>query len=121
MVGGGAGLATSRAAAEPATSQTSPKLAAAATTVRIDNFAFTPKTLTVPVGATVTWVNHDDVPHTATAKAAAGGGDAQQPAFDSNTIDSDERFSFTFTAAGTYPYYCKVHPHMTGTIIVVAK
>jgi plastocyanin len=59
----------------------------------------------------VTWVNHDDVPHTATAT-----GDS--PAFDSGALDTDEKFSFTFKAPGTYPYACKVHPHMTGTVIV---
>jgi plastocyanin len=81
-------------------------------TVGIDNFNFTPKNLTVDVGTAVTWVNHDDVPHTATAK-----GDT--PLFDSKALDTDEKFSFTFAKPGVYPYYCKVHPHMTGTITVV--
>jgi len=81
------------------------------TTVAIDNFHFTPSSITVARGATVTWVNHDDVPHTATAN-----GDT--PAFDSGALDTDEKFSFTFTAPGTFTYFCKVHPHMTGTVIV---
>ena len=82
-----------------------------ATAVGINNFNFEPKELTVTVGTTVTWTNHDDVPHTAT-----GEGDA--PAFDSKALDTDEKFSFTFKTPGSYPYYCKVHPHMTGLIIV---
>ena len=80
-------------------------------TVTIDNFSFKPSELVIARGTTVTWVNRDDVPHTATAKGKA-------PAFDSKTIDGDERFAFKFDAAGTYKYYCKVHPHMTGTIVV---
>jgi plastocyanin len=80
-------------------------------TVAIDNFNFTPKEVTVTTGTSVTWVNHDDVPHTATAK-----GDS--PLFDSKALDTDDKFSFTFTTPGVYHYYCKVHPHMTGTITV---
>ena len=80
-------------------------------TVRIDNFTFSPAKLTIAAGTKVTWINHDDVPHTATAKG-------KSHAFDSNPLDTDEKFTFTFTTAGTYDYYCKVHPHMTGTIIV---
>jgi plastocyanin len=90
-------------------------LGAAATqpspTVKIENFAYEPRSLTISVGTTVTWVNADDVPHTATAE-----GDT--PAFDSKALDTDDKFSFTFTKTGTYPYYCKVHPHMKGVIIV---
>jgi plastocyanin len=82
-----------------------------AATVRIDNFAFEPKELDIAVGTTVTWQNADDVPHTATSK-----GDPQ--VFDSGPLDTDDKFSFTFSTPGTYAYYCKVHPHMTGTVIV---
>jgi plastocyanin len=79
--------------------------------VTIDNFAFNPKTLTVSVGTEVTWINRDDVPHTATS--------AVKPrAFDSKTLDTDDKFSHVFTAPGTYPYFCAVHPHMTGEIVV---
>ena len=79
--------------------------------VSIDNFAFKPKELSVAVGTTVTWVNHDDVPHTATS--------ADEPAvFDSKALDTDDKYSFTFTRPGTYKYYCKVHTHMTGTVVV---
>ena len=77
--------------------------------VRIDNFSFTPQTLTVRAGTKVTWINKDDVPHTVTST------DKQ---FKSRTMDTDERFSFTFSAPGTYSYFCSVHPHMTGKIIV---
>jgi plastocyanin len=79
--------------------------------ISIDNFSFKPKALSVAVGATVTWVNHDDVPHTATS---AG----DQIVFDSKALDTDDTFSFTFTKPGTYRYYCKVHSHMTGTVVV---
>jgi plastocyanin len=80
-------------------------------TVSIDDFKFTPRELSVSVGDTVTWVNHDDVPHTATSR--------EDPAtFDSKALDTDDKYSFTFTKPGTYSYYCKVHTHMTGSIIV---
>jgi plastocyanin len=77
----------------------------------IDNFAFSPATLTVKAGTKVTWVNHDDVPHTATSTAKA-------KAFDSKTLDTDERFSHVFKTPGTYEYFCAVHPRMTGTVVV---
>jgi plastocyanin len=56
-------------------------------------------------------VNHDDVPHTATTAGEA-------PLFDSKALDTDDKYSFKFTKPGTYKYYCKIHPHMTGTVIV---
>ena len=77
----------------------------------IDNFAFSPRTLTVSVGARVTWINRDDVPHTATAKG-------KPRAFQSGTLDTDGQYSFVFKQPGTYDYFCAVHPHMTGKIIV---
>src|SRR5580692_7260181 len=94
----------------PATATTKPDAPAAAT-VQIDNFTFKPKELTIKAGDTVTWVNNDDIPHTATAE-----GDT--PLFDSKALDTDDKYSFTFTQPGIYHYYCKVHPHMRGTIIV---
>jgi plastocyanin len=98
------------AAAAPATvPATAPQSAAAS--VRIDNFAFSPKELVITAGTTVTWQNADDVPHTATSK-----GDPQ--VFDSGALDTDDKFSFTFSKPGKYTYYCKVHPHMTGVITV---
>lgn len=81
------------------------------TTVVIKNFAFTPAVLTVPVGATVTWVNQDSVYHTATSDIPAG-----LP--DSPNINPGESWSFTFTQDGTYEYHCTPHPFMTGKIVV---
>ena len=93
----------------PSTTQAS----ASATTqqVTIDNFTFTPAELTIPAGTTVTWINHDDVPHTATSTASP-------PLFNSKALDTDQKFSFTFTTPGTYAYFCAVHTHMTGKVIV---
>jgi len=82
---------------------------AASAEVKIDNFVFGPQTVTVPVGTTVTWTNHDDIPHTVVSTEGA---------FKSKVRDTDEKFSYTFTKAGTYPYYCSVHPKMTGTVVV---
>jgi len=83
----------------------------AAEQIVIDNFTFDPPTLTIPVGTKVTWVNHDDVPHTATSTA-------KPKQFESGTLDTDEQFSHVFTVPGTYEYFCAVHPKMTGRIIV---
>jgi plastocyanin len=77
--------------------------------VKIDNFSFGPQIVTVPVGATVTWTNSDDIPHTAVST---------DDVFKSKVMDTDEKFSYTFTKAGTYMYYCTIHPKMTGTIVV---
>ena len=77
--------------------------------VKIDNFVFGPETITVPVGATVTWTNKDDIPHTVVSTDGV---------FKSKVRDTDEKFSYTFTKAGTYPYYCSVHPKMTGKVVV---
>jgi plastocyanin len=79
------------------------------TEVKIDNFSFGPGTLTVPVGTTVTWTNRDDIPHTVVSTDGA---------FKSKVLDTDEKFSFTFSKAGTYPYFCSIHPKMTGKVIV---
>ena len=80
-------------------------------TVNIDNFTFSPAKLTVAAGTKVTWINHDDVPHTATS--------SDKPRlFDSKTLDTDDQFSFVFTAPGTYDYFCALHKHMTAQIIV---
>ena len=79
--------------------------------VKIDNFSFGPTTVTVPVGTTVTWTNRDDIPHTVVSSD-------DPKAFKSKVLDTDEKFSFTFTKAGTYPYFCSVHPKMTAKVIV---
>lgn len=82
---------------------------AAAAEVKIDNFSFSPATVTVAVGTTVTWVNHDDIPHTVVST---------DKAFKSKVMDTDEKFSFTFTKSGDYPYFCGIHPKMTGKVVV---
>jgi len=82
---------------------------AANVAVKIDNFVFGPQTLTVPVGTTVTWTKSDDIPHTSVSTEGV---------FKSKVLDTDEKFSYTFTKAGTYPYYCTIHPKMTGTVVV---
>jgi plastocyanin len=76
--------------------------------VTIDNFTFAPAELKVKVGDTVTWTNHDDIPHTVVSAGK----------FRSKAMDTDNSFSFTFTAAGDYKYFCSLHPHMTGMIKV---
>jgi len=82
---------------------------AANAAVNIDNFVFGPPTITVPVGATVTWTNKDDIPHTSVSTDGV---------FKSKVLDTDEKFSYTFTKAGTYAYYCTIHPKMTGKVVV---
>jgi len=79
--------------------------------VKIDNFTFNPQQITVKAGDTVTWVNHDDIPHTVTSNTMA---------FKSKALDSDDKFSFTFATPGTYPYFCSLHSMMTGSIVVEA-
>jgi amicyanin len=84
---------------------------AADASVTMDNFTFNPPSLTVKVGTAVTWTNQDDIPHTVASKTKA---------FKSKTLDTDDVFSFTFTTPGVYEYFCSLHPHMTGTIVVEA-
>ena len=83
----------------------------AAMEVKIDNFSFGPASLTVPVGTTVTWINHDDIPHTVVSTD-------DPKTFKSKVLDTDEKFSFTFSKPGTYSYFCSIHPKMTGKVIV---
>jgi amicyanin len=77
--------------------------------VTIDNLTFGPQELTVAVGTTVKWVNHDDIPHNVINK---------DKAFRSKALDTDDSYAFTFASAGTYDYFCGLHPHMQGKIIV---
>jgi plastocyanin len=84
---------------------------AATAEVKIDNFSFGPATLTVAPGTTVTWINRDDIPHTVVSTD-------EPKMFKSKVLDTDEKFSFTFTKAGTYPYFCSIHPKMTATVVV---
>jgi plastocyanin len=79
--------------------------------VQIDNFTFKAQVVTVKPGTTVTWTNADDIPHTVTSNNAL---------FKSKVLDSGDKFSFTFAKAGQFGYFCSLHPHMTGTIIVKA-
>jgi plastocyanin len=79
--------------------------------VKIDNFTFAPQKLTVKAGTAITWVNEDDIPHTVVATKLA---------FRSKALDTDDKFTFTFSMPGTYEYFCSLHPHMTGTIVVEA-
>ncbi|HKT20287.1 MAG TPA: cupredoxin family copper-binding protein [Stellaceae bacterium] len=79
--------------------------------VTIDKFAFAPQALTVAVGTTVTWTNRDGEPHTVV--------NADNPRlFKSAALDTGDGFSFTFSKPGTYKYFCSIHPHMTGVVIV---
>jgi amicyanin len=78
-------------------------------TIKIANFTFDPPTLTVKAGTTVTWVNADDIPHLVTQKDGK---------FHSSALDTNDKFSQTFSTAGTVEYYCAIHPKMTGKIVV---
>jgi len=85
--------------------------APAAAAIEIGNFTFKAPSLTVKPGTTVTWTNGDDIPHTVVSKDGV---------FKSKVLDSGDKFSFTFARAGQFGYYCSIHPHMTGTVIVKA-
>ena len=78
--------------------------------VKIDNFSFEPATLTITPGATVTWVNQDDVPHNIVS--------SEGKTLKSPVLDTDQKFSYTFDKPGTYAYFCGIHPRMTGKVIV---
>jgi plastocyanin len=77
--------------------------------VKIEKFSFGPVELSVSVGVTVTWTNRDDTPHTVVST---------DKVFKSRVLDTDEKFSFTFSKAGTFPYFCSIHPKMTGKVVV---
>jgi plastocyanin len=93
--------------AAPGAAQTAP--APPAETIHIGNFMFDRMAVSVRPGTTVTWVNDDDIPHTVVAKDLA---------FKSKVLDTGDRFSFTFAKAGQFVYFCSLHPHMAGTIVV---
>jgi plastocyanin len=97
LIAGGAGSIVNAQQAPPAIE------------VKIDNFSFGPAAITVPVGATVTWTNRDDIPHTVVS---------DDKVFKSKVLDTDEKFSYTFSKPGTYSYFCSVHPKMTGKVVV---
>ncbi len=77
--------------------------------VKIDNFSFSPATITVPAGTTVRWTNRDDIPHTVVS---------DDKIFKSKPLDTDEQFTYTFSKPGTYSYFCSIHPKMTGKVVV---
>jgi plastocyanin len=77
--------------------------------VKIDNFSFTPATLTVKAGTQITWTNADDIPHTVVS---------DDQSFKSRVLDTDEKFTFTASKPGTYAYFCSIHPKMTGKLVV---
>jgi plastocyanin len=83
---------------------------AADAAVKIGNFTFAPQELRVRAGTKVTWTNEDDIPHTVVSP----------PQVRSQPLDTDQTFSFTFMKPGTYKYFCSLHPHMTGVIVVEA-
>jgi plastocyanin len=97
---------TLKAAVAPAEKESGP-----VQEIAIDNFAFSPATVTIAPGTRVVWINHDDVPHTATSTS-------KPKRFESGTLDTDDKFAHVFTEPGTYNYFCAVHPKMTGQIIV---
>ena len=84
---------------------------AADTQVKIDNFTFAPQRITVKAGTTVTWINDDDIPHTVASSTKL---------FKSRALDTKDKFSFMFATPGVYEYFCSLHPHMTGAIVVEA-
>jgi plastocyanin len=77
--------------------------------VQVDNFTFGPDTLTVQVNSTVTWINKDDLPHTIASSDGV---------FKSKALDTEDKYSYTFTKPGTYAYFCSIHPKMVGKIVV---
>ncbi len=85
--------------------------AKATATVVIDNFTFTPAMLQVSVGTTVTFVNHDDLPHSIVSAQSP-------PSFKSKALDTDDSFTHIFDSAGNYSYFCGLHPHMKGMVMV---
>jgi amicyanin len=101
----GAAVATATALVLPGRADDAPRA------VTIDNFTFNPQRLTIKTGSTVTWTNKDDIPHAIASVSAL---------FRSKALDTDDNYSFTFTTPGTYQYFCSLHPHMTGTIVVEA-
>ena len=86
--------------------------APAPVTIKISNFVFSPAVVTVAPGTAVTWVNEDDIPHTVVAD--------DKKMFRSKVLDTGDKFTFTFATAGTFGYFCSIHPHMTGKVVVKA-
>ena len=114
MLAGDSVPLASQAHVHAAASMASPTDASAkdGVTVVIDNFTFMAPNLTIPAGTKVTWINHDDVPHTVVST---------EQKFKSKALDTDESFSFTFTEPGKYPYFCSIHPKMVANVVVTAN
>ncbi|MDT5368065.1 MAG: hypothetical protein QOC62_2496 [Mycobacterium sp.] len=106
---GMSGMPPATAAPGDTSSSSAPAAPVAGNAVNIKDFKFDPATLTVPVGATVTWTNQDEEPHTIAAKDGS---------FHGPGMDTHGTYSFTFTKPGTYDYICSIHPFMTGTVVV---
>lgn len=98
-------------AALPARAATTTVAAKSLATVVIDNFTFTPDTLKVAVGTTVTFTNLDDLPHSVVSAE-------RPPRFKSKPLDTDDSFTFTFDKPGEFTYFCGLHPHMKGVVVV---
>jgi plastocyanin len=94
---------------DPPTSRQAASPEAAAVGISIDNFTFAPQTVTIPAGAKVVWTNHDDVPHTIKGTNSP---------IASKALDTDDTFTHVFSVPGQYDYFCGIHPHMTGRVIV---
>ena len=103
------GMSNMNMPAKPPKASKNMPAGADANQVVIENFSFAPATLTVKAGTKVTWINRDDVPHTV---------NENDKRFKSSTMDTDDRFSYTFSSPGTFSYFCALHPKMTGQIIV---
>ena len=103
------GMSNMNMPAKPPITPKNMQAGAAANQVVIENFSFAPATLTVKAGTKVTWINRDDVPHTV---------NENDKRFKSDPMDTDDQFSYTFSAPGTFSYFCALHPKMTGQIIV---
>ncbi len=95
--------------AAPSTVQKSVAAGPPTVDVKIDNFSFTPATLTVKTGTQIIWTNGDDIPHTVVS---------EDQSFKSKVLDTDEKFTFTASKPGTYSYFCSIHPKMTGKVVV---
>jgi len=102
LLGGAAGAGLAAALPSSAAEQ-------AAAAVAIDNFTFNPQRITVKAGTAVTWTNNDDIPHAVAASDRS---------FKSKVLDAGDSYTFTFVTPGNYQYFCSLHPHMTGTIVV---
>lgn len=110
-VGTAAGGVLLLLAATAAAQQRTAAAAPSARQIAIENFAFAPATVTVAAGTRIVWVNHDEEPHTVNSIDGAA-------AFKSPALDTGDKFTFVFTQPGRYKYFCSIHPHMVGTIVV---